>query len=895
MALPPGTRLGPYEIVSLLGVGGMGEVYRARDTRLERTVAIKILSQLSNDPAHKQRFEREARTISSLNHPNICTLYDIGQQDGIDYLVMECVEGETLAKRLEKGPLPVDQVLKVGAQIADALDKAHRSGIVHRDVKPSNIVLTSTGAKLLDFGLAKPASALVDVAMMTATKMETPVTERGTIVGTFQYMSPEQVEGRELDGRSDIFSLGTVLYEMVTGQRTFDGKSRFSVASAILEKDPAPITTLKPLAPIALDHAIRTCLAKDPDNRWQTARDLSHELKWIGEAGSQAGAPAVATTPSRGTARIAWMVAAVLLAALGLFGAAYFKSKETSPSALVVRSRIPPPADMQFNPFVGGMWLPAISPDGTHIVFPVRDSRGVRLWLRATNDTGDGSALPGTENGGLPFWSPDGRSIGFFADGKLKRIDIEGNLVRVLCEVASTRGAAWNQDGVILFEPTQLSPIYQVPASGGIAKPVTEINATRKEQSHRWPVFLPDGKHFLFFVRSEENPEIGGVYAGSLDSKDYHLVIKTNSGPAFVVRGTLVYVRDEVVVTQHFDEKRLVTSGEPVALPDRVAFNRMNSSALFSVSPAGLMLYYPATSGGPQILNWRDREGKRGDSLDSAFFYGPISLSPDGTQAALSIFNSDGLSSDLWSLDLNRATKTRLTSGPEQKAAPVWQPDGQFLMFFASFTAGAAHIDRIKSDGTGIRETVFKQEDFVYIPSSVCRQGNYLAVTRRPKNLIESGEPWILPLTGEPKPFPLAHSQSIVTSSAFSPDCTWVAYISNETGESEVYVTHFPDTTRRYRVSTQGGAQPRWRGDGKELFYLSPARNSILAVSVDKKADSISLGTPRTLFSSDGATLFSTFDVTADGQRFLIAETNSPKSTVPLTLVTNWNTELKTK
>jgi Tol biopolymer transport system component len=894
MALAPRTRLGPYEILSLLGAGGMGEVYRARDTRLERTVAIKILSQLSYDPAHKQRFEREARAISSLNHPNICTLHDIGHQDGIDYLVMECVEGETLAKRLEKGPLPVDQVLKVGAQIADALDKAHRSGVVHRDLKPGNIILTSAGAKLLDFGLAKPSSVLVDVATMTATKVETPVTERGTIVGTFHYMSPEQVEGRELDGRSAIFSLGAVLYEMVTAQRAFKGKSRLSVASAILEKDPTPLTTLKPLTPHALDHAIRSCLAKDPDDRWQTARDLSHELKWIGETGSQAGAPAVAGR-SRGTARIAWMFAAVLLAAVGALSVAYFKSRRTSPSAPVVRSSLLPPAGTRFNAFDIERWLPAVSPDGTHVVFPVWDSRGGRLWLRAINDTGEGKALPGTEDGGFPFWSPDGRSIGFFADGKLKRINIEGNLVQVLCDAPRPRGGAWSQDGVILFEPTLGTSIYQISANGGTPRQVTELNATRGEQSHRWPVFLADGRHFLFFVRSQEHPDIAGIYAGSLDSKDYHLVVKTTMGPVFEARGTIVYVRDGTVMAQGFDEKKLTTLGEPVVLPDHVAFNALNSSALFSLSPAGVMVYYPATSGAPFTLTWYDRDGRRGGSLDSAYFYG-VALSPDGTQAAVSIINSDGLSSDLWSLDLNRGTKTRLTSGPGIKAAPVWQPDGQFVLFNAGSTIGPTQIYRAKSDGTGTTEIVLKSDDFMQAPASFCRQGNYLAFMRTPIGSSE-GTTWILPFTGDRRPFALVHSQFHVQFMsiwpAVSPNCKWVAYVSAETGHREVYVTDFPDATRRYRVSTQGGVLPRWRGDGRELFYLSETRNSVLAVGFDRKADSISLETPRTLFANDTAALFSFYDVTADGRRFLITEPNSPNGPIPLTLVTNWDAALK--
>ncbi len=896
MLLTAGWKLGPYEIVGPLGAGGMGEVYRARDTRLERTVAIKILLRLSSDSGRRQRFEREAKAISGLNHPNICVLHDIGHQDGIDYLVMECVEGETLAKRLEKGPLPLEQVLKFGAQIADALDKAHRTGIVHRDLKPGNVMLTSMGVKLLDFGLAK-TSSLVEMAALTVTKAESPITEQGTIVGTFQYMSPEQVEGRELDGRSDIFSLGAVLYEMVTGKRAFEGKSQLSIASAILEKEPAPITTLKPLTPLGLDHAIRRCLAKDPEDRWQTARDLSHELKWIGEAGSQAGAPAVAGRSTR-TARIAWTVAAVLLAALGLLSLAYFTSNGTPSSALVVRSSLLPPADRQFNAFDN--WLPAVSADGTHIVFPVWDGHGKRLWLRALNDTGDGKALPGTEDGSLPFWSPDGRSVGFFADEKLKRIDIEGNFVQVLCDTPIPRGGTWSQDGVILFAPSTSRAIYQIPANGGTPKQVTELNAPRGEQSHRWPVFLPDGKRFLFFVRSEQHPEIAGIYAGSLDSKDYHLVVKATMGHAFEAHGTLVYVRDGAVFTQRFDEAKLTTVGDPVALPDRVAFNPENTSVLFSVSPAGVMVYYPATPGGPFALTWYDRDGKR-DPVDSGNFLQSMALSPDGSQVVVSILNSNGMGSDLWNLDLARGTKIRLTSGPGIKRAPVWQPDGQFLLFLAGFTGSPGQIiNRIKSDGSGTSETVLKSDDSADVPWSVCREGNYLAFSRSPidsvASTLERATAWILPLTGDQKPFPLIPSQVGNSLPAFSPDCKWVAYVSIETGQREVYITHFPDTSRRYRVSTQGGTLPRWRGDGRELFYA--ARNSILAVSVDEKRDSISLGSPHTIISAVGygaAAPVNFYDVTADGRRFLMTEANSPKGPVPLTLVTNWDAALKKK
>jgi Tol biopolymer transport system component len=872
----------------------MGEVYRARDTRLERTVAIKILSQLSSDPARRQRFEREARAISSLNHPNICTLYDIGHQDGIDYLVMECVEGETLAKRLEKGPLPVDQVLKFGAQIADALDKAHRAGIIHRDLKPSNIMLTSTGAKLLDFGLAKPASALIDVAM-TATKMETPVTERGTIVGTFQYMSPEQVEGRELDGRSDIFSLGAVLYEMVTGQRAFEGKSRLSIASAILEKEPAPITTTKPLAPTALDHAIRNCLAKDPNDRWQTARDLSHELKWIGETGSQAGTPAV---PGRRAMRerIAWATtAAALLCALVAVSVA-FHLKKDAPSATNVRAMIPPPADNQFAAFAANRFLPALSPDGRQLVVPVMDTQGrLGLWLHGLNDLGQGRILPGTEEGAFPFWSPDSRSIGFFVPGKLKRIDIEGNLVRDLADVTgSPRGGTWGSNGTILYTPGMYSELYQIPASGGMPRKVTERITSLKEQSHRWPTFLADGRHFLFFVAAEEQPEVQGVYAGSLDTKEHHLVVKTFVGPVYESGGTIVYVRDGAIVTQPFDERKLVTSGEPAAMPDHVAINTANNTALFSASPAGNLVYYPAPSEGPFALSWYDRDGKRGDTLDT----GPIrdtALSPDGTRVVEGIYNPNGFNRDLWSYDVSRRTKTRLTSSLEDEGYPVWQPDGQFVLFTSGFSSNQFHIYRTRSDGSGGMETVLRSEGVNEVPGSICRDGRYLAYTRVPKDSPPSV--WILPLTGDRKPFAFIQTQFFNGSPVFSPDCKWIAYVSSQnTGRQEVSLANFPDATHRYLVSTQRGLLPHWRADSKELFYFSPPLNTMMAVNVEEKGGEISLGAPRTLFplSSPYESFFS-FDVTPDGRRFLISTVNFPTTSVPLTLVTNWNAELKKK
>jgi Tol biopolymer transport system component len=892
MSLAPGTHLGPYEIAAPLGAGGMGEVYRARDTRLERTVAVKILpSQLSSDPARKQRFEREAKTISNLNHPHICVLYDVGHQDGMDYLVMECVEGETLAKRLEKGPLPLEQVLKFGGQIADALDSAHRSGVVHRDLKPSNIMLTTSGAKLLDFGIAK-AAALPGggVTLTAAATKNTPMTAEGTIVGTFQYMSPEQIEGKELDGRSDIFSFGAVLYEMLTGQKAFQGKSQLSVASAILEREPAPMTSVRPLTPAAFDHAVGQCLAKDPEGRWQSARDLSLALKWIGEPGSQAGASGAGERGRRTTLEwLAWGTAAILLCALVAVGATYWRHSAERPT--VVRAAILPPADMQFYASDIDAGSPALSPDGKQLVSAVRDNKGrVVLWLRALDDAGEGRLLPGTEGGGQPFWAPDSSAIGFFASGKLKRINLEGNSLQTLCDATRGRGGAWSADGVILFTPATASTLYQIPASGGTPKPVTQLDKSHAENSHRWPKFLPDGKHFLFFIRSFQ-PEYSGMYVSALGSKEYHLLIKTPFGASFVPGGNILYVQNDTLFAQAFDPRELTILGAPVPVQARVAVNPGTSTALFTVSDNGTMVYYSAgRAAGPYQLVWYGRDGKRGATVATGSFYGPF-LSSDGSHALVPTLAPDGLTSDVWSYDLVRGTKARLTSGPGFKMGAAWQADG--TVFFSSGVGDGSHIYRVKSDGTGIPQEVLHSDGQFSQPWSACRDERDLAYVH---GATGDSPPsiWVLPLAEDRKPFQLLQSHASNAEPAFSPDCRWIAYRSNESGQMEVFVTRFPDASRRYLVSTEGGRNPHWRGDGTELFYYSPQRESLMVVSVEEKGSELTLSVPHTLFPvSAGPTLGNLYDTTSDGQRFLFFLPNTSTGDVPLTLVTNWDVELK--
>ncbi|HEY2120928.1 MAG TPA: protein kinase, partial [Candidatus Acidoferrum sp.] len=637
MPLLPGTHLGPYEITGPLGSGGIGEVYRARDTRLERAVAIKILPrELSNDPIRKQRFEREAKTISSLNHPNICVLHDVGHQDGMDYLVMECVEGETLAKWMEKGSLPLDQVLKVGREIADALDKAHRSGVVHRDLKPGNIMLTPTGAKLLDFGLAKPAVALASAATLTAVQTA-PVTEEGTIVGTFQYMSPEQVEGKELDGRSDIFSLGAVLYEMVTGKRAFEGKSQLSVASAILEKEPEPISATKPMTPRALEHAVKNCLAKIPDGRWQTARDLALELQWIAEGGSQAGDAVRVPSSRRRWERASWLLTGIFFLAAVAAGAAWWRSGDRRPPSMYFHTSVPFAANDI-----------ALSPDG-HTLAMIAYSGQANYYVLWTHEVGGHRTNPldGTQGATYPFWSPDGKYIGFFADGKLKRVDVSGGQPQVLCDAPNGRGGTWNRDGVIVFTPDGFGGLFRVSSSGGSPVEMTKPDSSRFETSHRWPVFLPDGKHFIYLAANfSGQTENNAIFLGSLDSQEKTLVVNTTTNAAYAEPGYLVYMMDKTLVAQPFDRQRYVLSGEPRTLSDEVLYASLVGRAVFSVSNGDVLVTQTGKGASLSQLIWFDRSGKAAGTVGVPGMYSNVRLSSDGHRVVGDQTDPDGRHTD---------------------------------------------------------------------------------------------------------------------------------------------------------------------------------------------------------------------------------------------------------
>jgi serine/threonine protein kinase len=866
----------------------MGEVYRARDTRLERTVAIKILpAQFSSDPVRKQRFEREAKTISSLNHPHICTLHDIGSQDGVDYLVMECVEGETLAKRLEKGPLPLDQVLRFGSQIADALDKAHRAGIVHRDLKPGNIMLTEGGAKLLDFGLAKPAAALVSGATMTAEAARTtPMTQEGTIVGTFQYMSPEQVEGKELDGRSDIFSLGAVLYEMVTGKRAFEGKSQLSVASAILEKEPAPITSTKPLTPPTLDHAIRKCLAKGPDERWQSASDLASQLKWIGESSSHPGAPAMGRAKT--SERIAWLVltASALLAAI--FGFLY--GSRAPEKGRVVRSYIKAMPGSSFvfaaNPMSGF----ALSPDGLHLAYVAQDSNGkAMLWVRPL-DSLQAQPLAGTQDANSPFWSPDSQNIGFFADGKLKRIGALGGPTLTLCDAPNPRGGTWNQEDVILFSPSLNAPLFRVMASGGTAAEATTIDSSKGEITHRWPQFLPDGRHFLYLAGALSREKTSNsILVGSLDSRQSKPLMHTHANGLYA-SGHLLFLRENTLMAQALDVKRLELIGTMFPVADPVQEEEITSHSIVSVSQSGMLAYLEGTGTANRELIWVDRTGKKVGEVPGTDAYTNPRISPDGKRVLYSLI-SPGF--DIWSYDLARGVKTRLTFGSGNAQAniyAVWSPDGRRIAY-TSVRGGKFGIYEKSADGSGNEEVLLEGAESTQYTNDWSQDGKFLAFHHTLEGAVAIS---VLPLGGPRKPNLLLHSQSTMFRAAFSPDGKWVAYCSNESGDLKVYVVPFPGPGGKWEVSLGGGDYPRWRRDGKELFYLS-LDNKIMAVDVKACGSSFAIGAVRPLFETRAnRSMVGAYDVSADGQRFVIAyEPGQPNAAI--TLVANWDAELKKK
>ncbi|MBI4716399.1 MAG: serine/threonine-protein kinase [Planctomycetes bacterium] len=896
MALCVGMVLGPYEVLSPLGAGGMGEVYRARDTRLEREVAIKVLpAHFSQDLELRQRFEREARSISQLSHANICALFDVGHQDGTDYLVMELVEGETLAQRLTRGPLPLEQMLKCGAEVAAALEAAHRRGVVHRDLKPGNVMLTRSGVKLLDFGLAKTSA--IGGADPGAPTVTQPLTSKGTILGTFQYMAPEQLEGAEADARTDIFALGALLYEMATGKRAFEGHSRASLIASIMSAQPRPISELQPMTPPALDRLIRKCLAKDADGRWQSAADVADELRWISEGGSQAGMPAPLRAKRRHRER-GWMVcSAVLFLACACCVFLLLGQRTRKASRVWTMVPGPEPAWLVATGDLAGPVV--ISPDGTTLAFVAGGPEGQRLWVRPLH-TRTARVVPGTEGATFPFWSADSRSIGYFAKEKLYAVSAAGGSPMALCDAVGGRGGAWNREGVILFSPAFRSGLFRVPGTGGKPQPVTRLDESR-HTSHRWPAFCPDGEHFLYLAvaHGAAETESNAVYLGSLDGGEPKLVLH-GSANAIVVSGSLLYPRENALLAAPFDVPTARLLGDPVVVATEVMYDVTTWRAGFSASEGGILAFHSGTAGGEIQMVRRDRAGKELGKIGDPENFGSLSISPDGKKVATDIVGS---STDVWVYDVARGGRSRVTFGNGSNVDPVWSPDGQYLAYGNIFTARPDALHRVlRRPASGGEEEVLHTSSEETWVTDWSADGRYLLVC---KGKYIGGDPsdiWVLPLDGERTPYPLVKSPFIETNGRFSPDGKWVAYDCNETGRSEVYVIPFipmpadppaaaPARGGKWQVSTRGGFKPKWRGDGKELFFSSNDAG-LVAVEVTVTTQGFEFGKAVSLFPVSQAAGIDPFDSAPDGEWF-VENAGTAQATSPIHLIMNWDAEIE--
>ena len=858
----------------------MGEVYKARDTRLDRTVAIKILPDtLAADPQFRERFDREGRAVSQLTHPHICTLYDVGQYEGTAYLVMEYLDGATLADRLAKGALPVDQALKIAIAIASALDKAHRAGIVHRDLKPGNIMLTKSGAKLLDFGLAKSQGPVLGGAgqsMLPTTPAN--LTAQGTVLGTFQYMAPEQLEGQEADGRTDVFAFGVVLYEMLAGRRAFEGKTHASLLGAILKDQPPPVSSQQPLAPAALDHVVVKCLEKDPDERWQSAHDLHDELAWIASSRSSSGAVApVAPRPAR--ERTGWMVAAavaVLSAGLWIFGSGS-RSMPVASDAPEMRLQIVTPPGASFTGF-------AISPDRRALVYQATIAGRAQLWLRPL-DSDTARPLEGTEGAAAwaPFWAPDSKSIGFFAANQLKRLDLDGGLVRTLASAPSARGGTWGTKGTILFAAGSAGSLNAVPAGGGDPLAVTRLERPR-QTGHRFPHFLPDGTHFLFY--SLGTPEGRGVYLGTLGSTDARRLFEADSTAVFAEPDWVLFAREGALWAHRLDLGAMRPVGEPVPVSTRVALNvaLFGDVALPEAAPG--LIAYRASAGTRQFV-WLDRTGRQIGALGGPDEGQPtaLQLSPDGRTAMFR--RTLGGNTDLWSIEAGRNMLRRLTSDPARDYEAVWSPGGDRIalnsdrkgildLYEMPLSGGSVSVARMLLETAEHKNITDWSSDGRFI----------LYMVQSPTT---ASDLWVLPLEGDRRPTPLANSVAAEGWGRFSPDGRWVAYTSNENGTNELYVQSFPDLGRKVQISTEGGSWPVWRRDGQELFFVS-GDNRMMSARITSSGPQVATQTPSALFSLQvalsGVGNSPWYAVSPDGQRFLV--NTAVEGASPITILLNW-------
>jgi Tol biopolymer transport system component len=888
MAIATGTRFNHYEILVPLGAGGMGEVYRARDTRLNREVAIKVLpTDFARDAERLRRFEQEAHTTSALNHPNILTVYDIGTYDGSPYIVSELLAGADLRAQLQGSALPVRRVIDYAQQITQGLTAAHEKGIVHRDLKPENLfVTTDERVKILDFGLAKlkpqkPAGG-VDAEAPTLR----PLTDPGIILGTVGYMSPEQVRGQEADHRADIFSFGVTLYEMLSGRRTFAGDSAVELMNAILKDDPPELSETNAKVSPGLEKIVRRCLEKRTERRFQRSTDLTIALEALSKpstSDAQRTEPLRALDTAALTKRAGWRervawIAAGLFALLAVTALVGVRAIRGQPEARAVRFTISAPEKTNFF----GLTF-VLSPDGRHLAFCAADINGKRQLYMRPLDSFTAQPLPGTEDAVFPFWSPDSRSIGFFSQGKLKRIELSGGPPQTLCDVKAAGGGSWNRAGeIILAQDDPGGPLYRVPATGGVLTALTALDQSHGETDHGLPQFLPDGQHFLCFVSSSQAVH-EGIYVGSLTDKAQKLVLNTESNGVYA-SGHLLFVRNGALMGQAFNTSALELSGEPFLITDRILIGNFGVS-FFSVSEDGVLAFRSATDGLPQLV-WHDRSGKQLGTLGEPADYTNPSLSPDGKRLAVGIRDTQTKLRDIWLFDLMRGAKSRFTFDPKDDLNPVWSNDGSRI-FFTSDRKGQRDLFQKKASSV-------EEEELIYTSPEPKNVGDLSPDGRSLLYSTSNYDLWLIPLEGERKPQPFIKTQHFEGQAAFSPDGRWVAYQSNESGVFEVYVTTFPQPSGKWQVSVGGGAEPQWRHDGQELFYVEGNRR-IMAVEVRAGPGTFETGVPRFLFETSLiiGSYRNRYSVTRDGQRFLTITRPDVAAIPPINVVVNWTADLR--
>jgi serine/threonine protein kinase len=890
-----GTTISHYQILEKLGEGGMGVVYKAQDTKLDRFAALKFLPPhvaASND--ERARFLQEAKAVASLAHPNICTIHSVEEEDGKVFIVMEYVEGKTL-KDMDQN-IGLKQAIEIGIQVADGLAAAHEKGIVHRDIKPDNIMVRKDGrVQIMDFGLAK----LKGVSRLT---------KEGSTVGTAGYMSPEQVQGQETDHRTDIFSLGVVLYEMIAGQSPFKAAHETAIAYEIVNVDPEPISAIKPEVDPQLESIILDCLEKDPKERCQSVAEVARDLRRIKRESSRqrlsrvtAARPAMSTSAMRTTggspvsseeapssfSKLPWVVAIICFLGMVMLGVLYFRVR--TGEGMTIRTSILPPEKEKFQFFGNISGPPVISPDGKHIVFAARDSSDRQmLYLRSLDET-EAHPLPGTEAALHPFWSPDNQFIGFTAQGKLKKVGISGGSPVAICSAADSRGGSWSKEGAIVFSPGPSGPLFMVSASGGTPTHVTALDSSRRETTHRWPFFLPDGKHFLFFARTTTTGTQGegdAIRLGSIDGKTNSIVMNVASN-GILASGHLLYVRGTSLVAQKFSTSSFEPEGEVTTLVQDIAFDPSISRGLFSASENGLLIYQTGHVQVGSKLTSVDRSGKALGVIGDVGEYIQPRISPDNRHIAVVVFDQKFRNNDLWIIDIKRGLKTRFTFDPAQENLPIWSPDGEKIVF-ASGRKGNPDL-YIKSASGAASEELLLESSERKAPSDWSPDGRFVAYTMVGKN----ADIWILPMdaNGRPSgkgPFPFLATEFNEFQAVFSPDGHWIAYTSDESGQAEVYLRPFPGPGGKFQVSSEGGTDPFWRRDGKEIYYISWNDSKLMSAGIAAKGTSVEVNNVHPLFAMHGTD----YDVMRDGT-FILSMPLQAQLTSPLTLVVNWDKELK--